>query len=241
MKDFEIFKNYVLSQGVEISDKTNVYQCMDLAYAFCLFLHVPKDTVRHLYAYQIFTSPNDITNEYFQIIPNDDSFIPQEGDIGVFNKTNSNIAGHVCICTGNGNTKTFKSLDQNWAGQSKVSEVTHDYINFLGVLRPKIKSNEINEQTLLPIIDANGNLMEVQAVRSELADNERQITNLLTEKDNLLRQVDDLKITVSALNSKITSLENEISTLEDEVPTENIPSPCICQKIFGLIKKLLGI
>lgn len=237
---FDIFKNYVLNQGVEISDKTNEFQCMDLAYAYTLFLNYPKSTIQHLYAYQAFSSPNDITNEYFQIIPNTPDLVPQEGDIGVFNKTASNIAGHICICTGDGNTDTFKSLDQNWAGQSKVAEVQHNYSNFLGVLRPKI-TGEINDQTKLPIIDASGNEMEVQAVRSKLADNEREITNLRTDKDNLLRQIDDLKITVTALNSRITSLEKEISTLGSGVPNVNIPSPCLCQKITGLIKKLLGI
>jgi hypothetical protein len=214
MNKFNLFSNWVLGQGVELSDKTNIYQCMDLAYAYCLFLNIPKKTIQHLYAYEVFTSPNDITNEYFQILPNTPDLVPQEGDLGIFNKVSTNIAGHICVCTGEGDTKTFKSLDQNWAGVSKVSEVTHTYVNFLGVLRPKPQLLVITDQTILPIIDSNGNNMEVQAVRSQLADNEKRISNLLTEKDSLT-------FTTTSLNARISELEylmdNQLPNFADGV------------------------
>lgn len=241
---FDIFKNYVLGQGIELSDKSNIFQCFDLAYAYCLFLRIPKSTIQHLYAYQIFTSPNDLTNDYFQILPNTSDFVPQEGDIGVFNKTDSNIAGHVCICTGVGDTKSFKSLDQNWAGQSRVVEVTHNYVNFLGVLRPKPEAPLMTDQTLLPIIDENGNQMEIGAVRSRLNDWGKKISEY--EK-----QIADLKLTVASLNSRITTLEN-ISTQQPEVPNTAIltpddfnaqtnPNPTFFQSVVGWIRKTLGI
>lgn len=59
-----------------------------------------------------------------------------------------------------------------------------------------VKPFVINDQTILPIIDENGNQMEVQAVRSRLQDWGGQITNL--------------KLTVTSLNTKITQLEEEV-------------------------------
>lgn len=60
-----------------------------------------------------------------------------------------------------------------------------DWLN----LKPLI----INDQTILPIIDVNGNKLEVQAVRSKLADQERQITNQIMSMDALNRLVSDLQ------------------------------------------------
>lgn len=222
MKDkFDLFSSWILGQGVEISDKSNAFQCMDLMYGWTLFLNFPKSTVQHGYAYQVFTAPTATTRQYFDIIPNSDTFVPQVGDIGVFNQTASNVAGHVCICNGVGNTSNFQSIDENWAGQTFVTLVTHSYSNFLGVLRPKILSNGITDQTIIPlIIDANGHPMEVQAIRSELADNEREITNLKTQIDLLLSQTSTTTSTSSTSSSSTTSVSS--TTLQ---PPSNSTDP----------------
>lgn len=139
MKDFELFQSYVLSQGIEVSDKSNLYMCMDLAYAFTLFNHVPKVAIQHATAKEVFKNPNDITRKYFEIIKNTKTFVPQEGDIGVFDGTTSNPAGHIIVHTEKADIKTFVSLDQNWAGKKYVTLVTHDYPKtYLGVLRLKV-------------------------------------------------------------------------------------------------------
>src|SRR3990167_10768612 len=85
------------SQFIEVSDRTNIYQCLDLVYLWVFCLGYPKKTIQHLYAYQVFTEPNDVTRQYFDIIPNSPTFIPQDGDIAVYDKTLSNIAGHIGI------------------------------------------------------------------------------------------------------------------------------------------------
>jgi septal ring factor EnvC (AmiA/AmiB activator) len=68
-----------------------------------------------------------------------------------------------------------------------------------------IKSLVITDQTVLPIIDPNGNKMEVQAVRSKLADQERQITNQIMSLD--------------ALNAKIGQLEDKLTTCTAQLQT----------------------
>lgn len=82
---------------------------------------------------------------YFDRIPNTLDFIPKKGDVGVFTKPygklvdavgNTYYMGHICVCTGDGNTNWFDSYDQNWDAQV-VKRIRHDYRYFLGVLRPK--------------------------------------------------------------------------------------------------------
>lgn len=77
--------------------------------------------------------------ENFIKIKNTPEFVPEKGDIFVWNEKRGKGAGHVAICTGEGNTKEFYSYDLNWNGRKKVQKVKHDYKNVLGVLRKKKK------------------------------------------------------------------------------------------------------
>lgn len=71
----------------------------------------------------------------FDRIANTPSFIPQKGDICVWS-TSLNGYGHISIATGEGNTNTFYTYDQNWNGKT-IKKVAHNYRCFLGVLRAK--------------------------------------------------------------------------------------------------------
>lgn len=195
---FNLFYAWVIGQKPEISDPSNPFQCMDLGYMAGLFLNVPKDTLQHLYAKDVFLKPNADTTKYFDLIPNTPDFVPQAMDLAIFDATPSNIAGHISVCNGVGDLNTFQSLDENWTSNGLVTIITHNYDNpkLLGVLRYKNQELVINDQTKLPIIDENGNQMEVQAVRSRLND--------LT-KVNL-----DLKLTLAELNARITQLQSQI-------------------------------
>lgn len=77
----------------------------------------------------------------FEKIPNTPEFVPKKGDICVFNSSNINKYGHVCIATGEGDRRFFKSLDMNWGGK-EAKIVLHSYNYFLGVLRPKKLATE---------------------------------------------------------------------------------------------------
>ena len=76
-------------------------------------------------------------NKVFGI--NTASFVPQKGDIMVWNGNKGGGAGHLAICTGEGNTSEFYSYDQNWNGK-EMHKVKHDYDDVYGVLRPKDQS-----------------------------------------------------------------------------------------------------
>ena len=148
---FNQFQAIVLNKSIEVEDPANADQCMDLIFAWCDFLKIPREAVRHQYAYQVWDNPTPQTTEFFTLFPNTITFVPQAGDIGVFG-TSVGFAGHVSIDTGKSNLINYLSLDQNWdtqhfnKGTDPVTgklvpytrNVTHYFYNGVkGFLRPK--------------------------------------------------------------------------------------------------------
>lgn len=91
----DILDRYV-GKPVEAEDPSNLHQCLDWAFKFCDEIQVPRETIRHLYAYEIWTKPNDLTLQYFDYVPNTPNGQPVLGDIVVFG-TGVGVAGHVSI------------------------------------------------------------------------------------------------------------------------------------------------
>jgi len=210
MKDkFNTFFNKWNGKPCEVNDPSNLNQCMDLAYAWLDELGVTRDAIRHLYASEVYVKPNDATVKYFEMIPNTAMAVPHIGDLVVFNgyvyingvKVN---VGHISVSNGEGDINTFKTFDQNFlTTKNKCGIITHAYTDVLGFLRFREPVQApITDQTKLPIIDENGNEMEVQAVRSRLAD-------LTKIKNNNEVEIINLKLSITSLNKKITELENK--------------------------------
>lgn len=145
------------NQPWEVEDSSNLDQCFDEVLGYCDTLGIPRDAIRHLYAYQIFTTPNALTYQFFDIIPNSASLVPQKGDIGVYGTT-IGPSGHTCVELGGGNTQTHQSFDQNWDtahyhdgnGNPICRIVTHTYNGFLGVLRPRNQGQPNNQGGDMP-------------------------------------------------------------------------------------------
>ena len=181
MKDkLNQFIDNLNGQFVEVSDRKSIYQCMDLAYLWVFALGYPKATIQNFYAYQVYTSPKAITREYFDLIPNTPDFVPQDGDVAVFDKTASNVAGHIGVALGDGTTKSFMDFEQNYPIGTNAVIRERDYNNpkLLGVLRlKKITWNipfKFEEGTKVPI-DGDWGEMEVQKIRSVLSDLKRNL------------------------------------------------------------------
>jgi hypothetical protein len=115
-----------------------------------------------------------------------------------------------------GNQKCYDPWDGKEKSTSTYIPIGYAVVKYKAVAEPCV----IDDQTILPIIDANGNKMEVQAVRSKLADQDKQITNLLTH-------IDDLTFTVDALNAKISQLDQYI----DDIPVYDIGASKTLQTI----------
>lgn len=226
-------------QFIEVSYREAIYQCMDLVYNWVFCLGLPKETIQHQYAFQVFTEPNDLTREYFEIIKNSDSFIPQDGDIGVFQ---GGEAGHIVVCLSGGTTATFPCFEQNSPlGRHAHITTNKKYYNFMGVLRPKLNKLDfiISDQTILPILDNYQQKMEVGAARSKIYDQELTIATLKTKNDNLLHQIDILMMSQTS-----PSQPGHVITEETTPPTsqeETTQNSAVFQIISRWIKKILGL
>ena len=115
-------------------DGVSGVQCVDLIkqYVDDLFGVTPGSWGN---AYKYWTNTPSALSKITTKIENTDSFIPQKGDIMVFNTNVGSGNGHVSICTGDGTTSYFYSYDQNWTTKP-MHKVKHDYKNVYGVLRP---------------------------------------------------------------------------------------------------------
>lgn len=129
-----IKQNY--GKSIEAEDPSNLYQCMDAAFAWCDFLKIPRETIRHLHAFEVYAYPSVVTRQYFDLIPNGPTNSPEAGSLVVFDKT-VGLSGHICIATGWGDSWSFLSFDQNWIGKQVLWPVDHNYRGVMGWLRPK--------------------------------------------------------------------------------------------------------
>jgi hypothetical protein len=101
-------------------------------------------------AYQIWDYANG--NNKFERIVNDPNGIPQEGDIIIWGK-GLGPHGHVAIYI-NGDVMKFVSFDQNWNNIQKCIEVTHNYDDVIGWLRPvKVVTETPDTPNKPPFID----------------------------------------------------------------------------------------
>ena len=126
--------------------------CFDLANDYTVKVIGGKPFVG-MYAWQIYENFNSQpSKDLFTRIANTPSFVPQKGDIIVWSAGLNGEAGHVAVCTGDGNTSWFRSYEQNWDGCGECCTLhDHNYNYILGVLRPKdqsrIKTNSKNTTT----------------------------------------------------------------------------------------------
>jgi hypothetical protein len=76
-------------------------------------------------------------NGFWDKIPNTPDFVPQEGDVCVWNKNKGGGYGHIgVVCGPKQSVSTFTCLESNWK-PLKVSVVTHDYNDVLGFFRAR--------------------------------------------------------------------------------------------------------
>jgi hypothetical protein len=135
--NFDKFYNLYNGKSIEFSDITNKFQCMDGAGKWCEFLGIPYEAIRHLYAYQVWTQPTDLTRKYFDLIPNGPTNVAQIGDLVIFG-TKVGYAGHISVGTNKSNSINYVGFEQNWNGRQYMTTVTHyNYFGVLGWLRPK--------------------------------------------------------------------------------------------------------
>lgn len=113
-------------------------QCKDFANAYAQWLGHPLQPGD---AAQVW---HDTQDPYWQKIPHTQSFVPQLGDIVVWDARKASPYGHVAVVL-EANAESFTSVDQNWHNSnletgSPAALITHTYLapDVLGYLRPSL-------------------------------------------------------------------------------------------------------
>ncbi len=142
---------------------------MDLAFAWCDAMGVPREMIRHLHAYEVWTKPLDSAPQYFDYIPNTPSGFPKEGDLVVFNQ-GVGPSGHIRIATDKATASAFTSFDQNWNGVTSAQLVEHTYEHVYGWLHKK--QPERNHALSAALFTAEHTIVEkeqeIAAIKSQL-------------------------------------------------------------------------
>lgn len=226
MEEVQNFLNRWNGRGVDF-DKAYGYQCMDLYQQFNKDVvgafHVPNPS-----AYMVW---DNYPQNFYTKISNSPTAVPQKGDVVIWKKSASLPFGHIAIATGEGDTKKFKSMDQNWPTGSVCHIQEHNYTGVIGWLRPNklIKQKnpavsgapansavitqeiahqpQITDQTRIPQIDNK----EVQAIRSEL----RATHDRVGELD---QQIQTARENLLLANSKYTDLKTEYEGYKAQNP-----------------------
>lgn len=136
------YNEFVKAYNGKATDYDGAYgaQCVDLIklYLNKVFGIKPGSWGNAKYYWLNFSKHSELTKNFTKI-KNTPSFVPQKGDIMVWDGDVGGGCGHGAICTGEGNTSEFYSYDQNWNGKA-MHKVKHGYDNVYGVLRPKDQS-----------------------------------------------------------------------------------------------------
>lgn len=194
----------------EVSYKQAIYQCMDLVYEWVFCLDIPKATIQHQYAYEVWTKASDLTREYFDLLENTPDFVPKDGDIGVLK---GGKAGHIVIALGGGNTRSFLRYEQNNPIGTHPAVNSGGYANILGFLRPKKVVTEGTPQWLVSFLSENNlNVNDESKIRSIFDKARRyddEIRGLKEQVKSANETLADKSLEVSLLTDKITKTENE--------------------------------
>lgn len=200
-----------IGQSVETSDPSNPYQCMDLAYVWCDALGVPRDTIRQLNAFEVWTKPHDSTLQYFDYIPNTPNGLPKEGDLVVFNQ-GVGPSGHISIATAKADVNTFTSVDQNWNGVQSVQLVDHNYTNVSGWLRKILPQGNEVLVSLATKLNVSADQTGVLARIETLLAAERTLVEKDQEIQTLRRQLQNSE-SLRAISLKLNVPEDQTTVL----------------------------
>ena len=233
MKDkFNQFVDNVNGQFVEVSYKKALYQCMDLAYLWVFCLGLPKATIQHLYAYQVYTNPTDLTKKHFDLIPNTPNAIPKDGDLVVLK---GGTAGHIVIALSGGTTSSFKCFEQNNPLGTNAHIQSRSYKNVLGWLSPKkagLKFTQKEMDAMRKQRDDNWNLYKEEKkklkgvvdgkyIKKEDCDRIKREKIKRLKEDFIKKNTEDHKALVKVCNSCLKAKEKEFKIKEKFLILEN--------------------
>lgn len=220
-------------QFVEVSSKSALYQCMDLAYTWVFCLDIPKATIQNTYAFEVFTKPKPITLEYFDLIPNTPSGFPIDGDIVVWK---GGEAGHIAVALSGSTKDKLLIFEQNNPLGTNAHIQERGYTNVLGWLRPKVVSESDPLKWLKGMflelgVDLNKAEGEIRARIQEVIDGykkygelekrlqkaEKDLAGANAEAADFETRLGTAEGTVSRLNTETADLRASVASRDTEI------------------------
>ena len=226
MKTLEQFIKENNGKQVEVTGSANAkFQCVDLANAY----------IRDVLGFPIveWTNAQDFPKKClppnYEYVLNSATGFPLKGDIVIWSSKDN--VGHIAICVEDGNTKNFKSFDQNWSKPLYCMLETHVYTGtnhkVIGWLRPNVidlDNNMTEEQKR--ILDFIGNRTEgdVREAFGALADmpNRDEQIRILNERISFYEtKIKELETTIDVLNRRIEGYSKTIDDWQSDFRTAN--------------------
>ena len=211
MKTLEQFIKENNGKQVEVTGSANAkFQCVDLANAY----------IRDVLGFPIveWTNAQDFPKKClppnYEYVLNSATGFPLKGDIVIWSSKDN--VGHIAICVEDGNTKNFKSFDQNWSKPLYCTLETHVYTgtnhNVVGFLKPKSIINDMTDEQkkVLELLEnykitaGHGNL---EGAINTLIGNVTELRNATESIENFKKDIETLKANIDSLNSKYSELE----------------------------------
>lgn len=130
-KDYALAKKQIEYHSYNPNAK---YQCVDLANEYI-------EKVWQL-ATIIGTDAKDFPEKLnwgMEFVPNTVDYLPQAGEIAIWNNKVGGGSGHIAVVLKKGLQTVFYSLDQNWSKKQFITEEKHSYSNVRGFIR-KVQS-----------------------------------------------------------------------------------------------------
>lgn len=158
--------------------------------------------------------PKKYNSAEFEYIKNTPEFIPERGDIVVWNGRAGGGYGHIAIIL-EANISTFNSLDQNWSKKERVTIESHNYTNVSGFLRPK-KGTTMPEK---PTEDVQV-FLDKWGVKS-LDEASMMITKELGFLADARKRVASVEKQIKELQDQLATADGSIHTLSSELETKD--------------------
>lgn len=226
MKTLEQFINDNNGKQVEVAGSANAkFQCVDLANAY----------IKDVLGLPIieWTNAQDFPKKClplnYEYIKNSADNFPLKGDIVIWSSKDK--VGHIAICIEDGNTKNFKSFDQNWSKPLYCTLETHVYTgtnhNVIGWLKPKnsIIQDMISDEQKRILDFLNGKTEgDVREAFGALADqpNKDEQIRILNERISFYEtKIKELESTIGVLNSRIEDYSKTIDDWQSDFRTAN--------------------
>jgi hypothetical protein len=186
--------------------------------------------------------------QYYTRVRNTLSAIPEKGDIVIWGERYGKF-GHIAVIL-EADLRKFIAFSQNDPLGKPCIIKEYRYDRILGWLHPKAEAIvKITDQTKIPI-GGDWGQMEVQAIRSSLNDQKRDIENLQGSIKSLTDTLNEQKKNFKEFNKKLTTARQRIQTLSEDreklkekIEKMKIKEPVFdssVAKLFYRIAKRLG-